>query len=660
MFTIFTSTCGEVYCLSTEIFEIVSYHRDFYSTPLNNGIWHSICITWKRSTRICTAYIDGKTNKRRTFTSCRGDTEFEFGQPLVLGQLVKSKGRFQEGNSFTGNINGVNMWDYAMEENEVYNLATNCSSRVGNVVSWPLFRNVLEGNVVLTEGSICSGPDLSSKVSLKFPAMTAVDRIKYSGSLPSFQAFTLCQWTKLVFIQADATSLSYANSESPNALVLLLKKDLTIRIFINNKRLQAFRAPFLDKHWHHACVTWTNNGGEFKFYIDGSLMRVVTGYGNGDVIRGGGILIFGQEQDNLGGSFDAKQSLVGFLSHLNLWNFVVHSFALVDIATGSGTENGNTVAWKDVIRGQAYGQVEVVSISQDPPKRPNMDFKYVFASQTNPSYVQLYDATTDETIVKFTACVWVSVYQSETMTLFTYRTSEMRNAIGMRPRSSDPKSFTIIVNNKFLNVDYDDFFEETGWQHICVTWENGAGNWKLYVNGESVKSGSGLQPGVEIKGKGELLLGQRYRTGSDTIKQEHGLVGEISHLNIWNRTLSTTILLAMYRGCDSTGGNFFDWSSLLSGQVVGQVTRETSAECTFPDEVISSKRNLFCEGMTKDGCSSPLYALFDGTKDSRAKKWRCYFSNALTQDNSGLLAYDYKKESSCYITIANPDFYLIT
>lgn len=81
---------------------------------------------------------------------------------------------------------------------------------------------------------------------------------------------------------------------------------------------------------------------------------------------------------------------------------------------------------------------------------------------------------------------------------------------------------------------------------------------------------------------------------------------------------------------------------------------------SFSDEVISSKRNLFCEGMTKDGCSSPLYALFDGTKDSRAKKWRCYFSNALTQDNSGLLAYDYKKESSCYIKIANPDFYLIT
>ena len=70
-----------------------------------------------------------------------------------------------------------------------------------------------------------------------------------------------------------------------------------------------------------------------------------------------------------------------------------------------------------------------------------MDFKYVFASQTNPSYVQLYDATTDETIVKFTACLWVSVYQSETMTLFTYRTSEMRNAIAAAQGQVDENVF---------------------------------------------------------------------------------------------------------------------------------------------------------------------------------------------------------------------------
>ncbi|XP_022806926.1 uncharacterized protein LOC111343986 [Stylophora pistillata] len=335
-------------------FSLKGAKRDFYSAPLNNGDWHSICITWQQSKRTCAAYIDGKTNKQRTFTDCRGNTEFEFsGKPLVLGQSVNSKGEFQESKSFTGSIHGINMWDYAMEENEVFNLATSCSSRVGNVVSWPLFRNVLEGNVTLTEGSLCKGADLSSKVSLRFPAVTAVDRIKYSGSLPSLQAFTLCQWTKIVFMQSESTYFSYANNESPNALFLLLRKDLTIRMFINNVKLQIYRAPLLERHWHHACVTWTNNGGDLKVHIDGSLIRVETGYRNGDVIHGGGILILGQDQDRLGGSFVASQSFVGFLSHLNVWNFVVHSLALVDMATGFGTENGNTVIWKDVIQSQA-------------------------------------------------------------------------------------------------------------------------------------------------------------------------------------------------------------------------------------------------------------------------------------------------------------------
>lgn len=49
----------------------------------------------------------------------------------------------------------------------------------------------------------------------------------------------------------------------------------------------------------------------------------------------------------------------------------------------------------------------------------------------------------------------------------------------------------------------------------------------------------------------------------------------------------------------------------------------------FLDEVISFKRNFFCEGMIKDGCLFFLYVLFDGMKDLRVKKWRCYFFNVL-------------------------------
>ena len=145
--------------MSLDLYSVLSCNRNFYSAPLNDGEWHSVCITWQKSAGICTAYIDGKTNKRRTFSGCKSNTDFKLkGKPLVLGQSMLSDGTFQANNSFTGNISRMNMWDYAMGKDEVYHLATNGSNLVGNIVSWPHFRDVLEGNVVRTEGSLCNGP----------------------------------------------------------------------------------------------------------------------------------------------------------------------------------------------------------------------------------------------------------------------------------------------------------------------------------------------------------------------------------------------------------------------------------------------------------------------------------------------------------------------
>jgi len=45
------------------------------------------------------------------------------------------------------------------------------------------------------------------------------------------------------------------------------------------------------------------------------------------------------------------------------------------------------------------------------------------------------------------------------------------------------------------HIDYTTFFGTFEWKHVCFTWENNAGNWKLYINGELVKSGTGFQIG---------------------------------------------------------------------------------------------------------------------------------------------------------------------
>ena len=106
-----------------------------------------------------------------------------------------------------------------------------------------------------------------------------------------------------------------------------------------------------------------------KTFIDGLLKRAETDYQTGKVIQGGGVLIFGQDQDSMGGNFDSRESFVGLASHVNMWNYALPPFSLVDMATGFGTEKGNVVAWPELVRSQLNGGVEVVPIAEDPPKR---------------------------------------------------------------------------------------------------------------------------------------------------------------------------------------------------------------------------------------------------------------------------------------------------
>ena len=75
--------------------------------------------------------------------------------------------------------------------------------------------------------------DLSSKVAVEFPALTEVDRIQYSGTLPSLQAFTICHWIKIVFMGSLSSTVSYANDETHNALLIAMRKTRALSIYVN-------------------------------------------------------------------------------------------------------------------------------------------------------------------------------------------------------------------------------------------------------------------------------------------------------------------------------------------------------------------------------------------------------------------------------------------
>ena len=69
---------------------------------------------------------------------------------------------------------------------------------------------------------------------------------------------------------------------------------------------------------HYVAVTYDATTGDLAGYLDGELLGVLAA-GPGRNFGDGGFLVLGEEQDLIGGGFDASQGLIGGLGQVNLW-----------------------------------------------------------------------------------------------------------------------------------------------------------------------------------------------------------------------------------------------------------------------------------------------------------------------------------------------------
>ncbi|MBN3307547.1 NPTX1 protein, partial [Amia calva] len=183
------------------------------------------------------------------------------------------------------------------------------------------------------------------KFQLTFPLRTNYMYAKVKKSLPEMYAFTVCMWIKSNASPGVGTPFSYAVSGQANELVLIEWGNNPMEILINDK---VAKLPFVinDGKWHHICVTWTTRDGVWEAYQDGVLR------GNGEnlapyhPIKPQGVLVLGQEQDTLGGGFDATQAFVGELANFNIWDKKLSTADVYNLATcNSKAQVGNVFSW---------------------------------------------------------------------------------------------------------------------------------------------------------------------------------------------------------------------------------------------------------------------------------------------------------------------------
>ncbi|XP_069493257.1 neuronal pentraxin-1-like [Ambystoma mexicanum] len=159
-------------------------------------------------------------------------------------------------------------------------------------------------------------------------------------------AFTISLWLKTSSSPGMGTPFSYAVPGQANELVLIEWGNNPMELLINDK---AATLPLAinDAKWHHICITWSTRDGIWESYQDGVRKGSGENLAPWHPIKPGGVFILGQEQDTLGGRFDATQAFVGEMSDFNMWSHILTPSEIFELATCASQSTGDIIEWTE-------------------------------------------------------------------------------------------------------------------------------------------------------------------------------------------------------------------------------------------------------------------------------------------------------------------------
>ena len=83
------------------------------------------------------------------------------------------------------------------------------------------------------------------------------------------------------------------------------------------------------------------------------------------MIRGGGALVLGQDQDKVGGSFKWRQSFRGEMTGVNIWDHVIGEQGIKNMSKSCLKGEGNVFQWHD-FRTHLKGSVKIINSTCQP------------------------------------------------------------------------------------------------------------------------------------------------------------------------------------------------------------------------------------------------------------------------------------------------------
>lgn len=217
-----------------------------------------------------------------------------------------------------------------------------------------VFLPVLVFLFLASTGSVSGYPEKSYALYFRNKDVSSYANI---WGMPSLTAFTICFWMNSNDGSTADTTLSYSVPGQNNEIIIETYGKL--RVVVGDVASNGMESP-KDGKWHHICFTWQSSDGAVAGYKDGHLQFEDSGIKTGSTITKGGSVVLGQEQDSLGGDFEATQAFQGHLANLNVWSYILPAADIQMLSESCVVGEGNVYKWNDFIYGVKGNAVVVM------------------------------------------------------------------------------------------------------------------------------------------------------------------------------------------------------------------------------------------------------------------------------------------------------------
>uniref|UniRef100_A0A3B4Z501 Pentraxin family member n=1 Tax=Stegastes partitus TaxID=144197 RepID=A0A3B4Z501_9TELE len=196
----------------------------------------------------------------------------------------------------------------------------------------------------LLASTILPVQDLSNKV-FTFPQETNTAHVRLTTSRQNLGAVTVC-FRSFTDLRRVHSPFSLATpSASNDFLITKMAVSDEFHLVARDKVASVFGQDYKLNTWHSICSTWDATSGLIQLWLDGkpSSRKFVS---SGSNINGPIIIVLGQDQDSHGGGFDTKQSFVGMMSDVHMWDYTLHPCEIKSYSAQLAFTPGNVLNWR--------------------------------------------------------------------------------------------------------------------------------------------------------------------------------------------------------------------------------------------------------------------------------------------------------------------------